>query len=85
MKAASLPDDNDPDAGSPALQSSSSMARAQSSASRLRRKVLMVSGKPVFRMTAFHVPQSVLTMVSIGAFQSAAPQHCTGTVRGGSF
>lgn len=44
------------------------MLRAQSSASRLVRKVLAVVGQPSLRMTAFHVPEGVLTMVAMYLF-----------------
>lgn len=40
------------------------MPRDQSSASRLVRNVFAVVGRPVLRMTAFHVPESVLIMVA---------------------
>jgi hypothetical protein len=39
--------------------------RAQSSASRFKRKVFIVAGQPRFRMTAFHVPESVATIVAM--------------------
>lgn len=42
---------------------SSSVRRDQSSASRFKRNVFTVVGKPVLRMTAFQVPEGVLTMV----------------------
>ena len=44
---------------------SSSVRRDQSSASRFRRNVFTVVGKPVLRMTAFQVPDGVLTMVGM--------------------
>jgi hypothetical protein len=44
---------------------SSSVRRAQSSASRFKRNVLTVVGKPVLRITAFQVPEGVLTMVGM--------------------
>jgi hypothetical protein len=40
------------------------MLRAQSAASRLVRKVLMVTGQPRLRMTAFQVFEGVLVMVA---------------------
>jgi hypothetical protein len=55
---------------------SSSARRAQSSASFLRRKVLMV-WKPIFRIMAFQVPEGVLTMVGMSRYGVAEPWHCT--------
>ena len=46
---------------------SSSVRRAQSSASLLVRKVLAVAGQPVLRISAFRVPEGVLTIVAIQA------------------
>jgi hypothetical protein len=43
---------------------SSSVLRAQSAASRLVRKVLMVTGQPRLRTTAFQVFEGVLVMVA---------------------
>src|SRR5690606_8674791 len=44
---------------------SSSVRRAQSSASRLVRKVFAVVGHPVLRMTAFQVPEGVFTRLAM--------------------
>src|SRR5690606_21644074 len=44
---------------------SSSVRRAQSSASRLVRNVLAVAGQPVLLMRAFQVPEEVLTIVAM--------------------
>src|SRR5690606_28069816 len=54
---------------------SSSVRLAQSSASRLVRKVLDAVGQPVFRMTAFQVPEGVLTIV---AMRVEAPKSTLG-------
>jgi hypothetical protein len=56
---------------------SSSARRAQSSASFFRRNVLIVVGHPVLRITAFHVPEGVLTMVAIVLRCSDFDAHCT--------
>src|SRR5690606_14659177 len=54
---------------------SSSVRRAQSSASRLVRNVLDAVGQPVLRMTAFQVPEGVLTRV---AMRVEAPKSTLG-------
>lgn len=56
------------------------MPRAQSSASRLVRNVFAVVGHPVLRMTAFQVPEGVLTMAAMLPRYSAVIDHCTATV-----
>lgn len=50
------------------LVSIASVRRAQSSASRLLRNVVAVVGQPFLRMTAFYVPEGVLTMVAMYLF-----------------
>src|SRR6218665_1439869 len=61
------------------LTISSSVRRAQSSASRLVRKVLVLVGQPVLRTRAFQVPASVLTIVAIFPCSQSVPlyRHCT--------
>ena len=56
---------------------SSSVRRAQSSASFFKRNVLMDVGHPVFRITAFQVPEGVLTMVAMFLQCSDFDSHCT--------
>jgi hypothetical protein len=40
----------------------------------------MVVGKPVLRITAFQVPESVLTMVGMSVLYLSDAEHCTDTV-----
>ena len=67
---------------------SSSAVRAQSSATRFRRKVLPVVGRPVLRMTAFQVPEGFLTIVGMDLDQrlhpSTVPKSYRTRISGGS-
>src|SRR5450830_62075 len=56
---------------------SSSVRRDQSSASFFSRNVLTVVGHPAFRMTAFQVPEGVLTTVAMYAPVLSNFAYCT--------
>lgn len=56
---------------------SSSVRRAQSSASRLVRKVLTVVGQPRLRMTAFQVFEGVLVIVAMRCVRYEVYRKCT--------
>src|SRR5690606_14219523 len=69
---------------SPPRPISSSVRRAQSSASRLVRKVLVAVGNPVLRTTAFQVPEGVFTRVAMvrsyaPSFSSVPKLYLSGT------
>ncbi|MNR40566.1 hypothetical protein D3C85_1588650 [compost metagenome] len=61
------------------LTISSSVRRAQSSASRFVRKVFVLVGQPVLRTRAFQVPAAVLTRVAMIFLlqRHADVRHCT--------